>query len=41
MFVGPNPKGSSIFDDIFKKNKRAKCPDCGSKNVIPHPGIHW
>lgn len=32
MFVGPNPKGSSIFDDIFKKNKRAKCPDCGSKN---------
>ena len=41
MFVGPNPKGSSIFDDIFKKNKRAKCPDCGSRNVIPHPGIHW
>lgn len=41
MFVGPNPRGSKIFEDMIKKHKKAKCPDCGSKRVIPHPGIHW
>lgn len=39
MFVGPNPKGFSIFDDMFKKKKNVKSPYCGSKKVIPHPGV--
>lgn len=41
MFVGPNPQGSKEFIDLFKKNKKAKCPKCGSRSVIPHPGVLW
>lgn len=40
MFVGPNPKGEKLFEELIKR-KKAKCPNCGSKNVIPHPGVHW
>ena len=41
MFVGPNPKGEKLFEAIYKNRKKAKCPNCGNKNVIPHPGVHW
>lgn len=40
-FVGPNPRGSTLFEDIFSKRKKTQCPACGSKKVIPDPFIHW
>lgn len=41
MFVGPNPRGSSLFGDLVNNHRKAKCPECGSKKVVPHPGVHW
>lgn len=41
MFIGPNPKGTIFFDDFLNLKKRAKCPNCGSKKVVPHPGVHF
>lgn len=38
-FVGPNPTGPRIFDDLFKKTKKAKCPACGSTRVARNPWI--
>ena len=38
-FVGPNPKGSILFDDLLTMPKRAKCPKCGSYRVVRNPGI--
>ncbi len=40
-FVGPNPKGPRIFDDLFSKVKRAKCPECGSRKVTRNPFIQY
>jgi DNA-directed RNA polymerase subunit RPC12/RpoP len=40
-FVGPNPTGESIFEDLFKKRKKAKCPECGSYKVIRDPFIRY
>lgn len=38
-FIGPNPSGPSIPDDILKKIKRAKCPKCGSRRVVRNPWV--
>ena len=40
-FVGPNPQGLRLFDDILKTSKRAQCPQCKSRRVIPDPWILW
>ena len=41
MFIGPNPNGIKLFDDFPKLKKKAQCPKCGSKKVVPHPGVHF
>ena len=38
-FMGPNPNGLKTFDDLFKKIKRAKCPECGSARVVRDPWV--
>lgn len=38
-FIGPNPTGERIFEDLFKKRKKAKCPECGSSKVIRNPWV--
>lgn len=40
MFSGPNPGYGSI-PIIFRPVKKAKCPKCGCKKVIPHPAVHY
>ena len=41
MFSGPNPGYNSPFRFLCKPMKKAKCPNCGSKRVIPYPWIHY
>lgn len=41
MFIGPNPKGIKLFDDFPKLKKKAQCPKCGSKKVVPYPGVFF
>lgn len=40
-FIGPNPRKAFMFGDIFKNVKPAKCPQCGSKKVVPRPFINY
>ena len=40
-FIGPNPSGLRLFDDLFKKVKRAKCPECGSYRVVRNPWVYF
>ncbi len=41
MFIGPNPSRNTIFGDLFSKMEKPKCPYCGSKKIVQHPGIHF
>lgn len=41
MFFGPNPGHNSPFRMFYGSVKRAECPNCGSKRVIPHPGVRY
>ena len=41
MFIGPNPNGIRLFDDFPKLKKKAQCPKCGSKKVVPYPGVFF
>lgn len=41
MFIGPNPYGIKLFDDFPKSKKKAQCPKCGSKRVVPYPGVYF
>jgi len=27
------------FEDLFKKKKKAKCPECGSSKVVRNPWV--
>lgn len=38
-FVGPNPDGQRIFGDLFRKDKKVKCPECGSVKVVRNPWV--
>ena len=40
-FIGPNPTGVRIFEDMFKNIKKAKCSECGSYKVIRDPFIRY
>ena len=40
MFMGPNPRGLKSLI-LSRPVKKAKCPKCGSKKVVPHPFIHY
>lgn len=40
MFNGPNPGyGPVLIPVLFVK--RAKCPNCGSRKVVPFPGVKY
>ncbi len=39
-FIGPNPDGSKILGNIFKKT-RTKCPECGSRQIVRNPWIQY
>lgn len=41
MFFGPNPGHNSPFPFLGKRVKKVKCPECGSKRVIPHPFVSY
>lgn len=38
-FIGPNPTGAGIFEGLFNKSKKAKCPACGSTRVVRNPWV--
>lgn len=40
-FSGPNPTGRRIFEDIFKRKKRAMCPECGSRRIVRNPWVSF
>ena len=40
MFLGQNPRGwKGLYLSV--PLKKAKCPKCGSKKVIPYPFIYY
>ena len=41
MFVGPNPGVGKVFELFSKPAKKAVCPNCGSKKVVPHPAVRY
>ena len=41
MFVGPNPRVGKVFAFFSKPEKKAVCPNCGSKKVVPHPAVRF
>ena len=41
MFSGPNPGDEKFFGLFHKPAKKAACPNCGSKKVVPHPAVRF
>lgn len=40
-FYGPNPRTNSPFKLFITNTKTAKCPNCNSRKVVPHPAIQY